>query len=150
MPGRLTVLAPMAGVVHDLAQVPDVVFSDCLVGPGCAIWPRDGDVRAPVAGRVVAARSHAVVIQADGRDVLVHLGIDTVGLGGEGFELLVGEGQTVEAGAAMARWDPVAVAGAGLSQLCPVVALQARPDDVRMLVEPGEPVDRGHPLLEWS
>lgn len=150
MPDRLRVLAPVAGTVRDLADVPDAVFGQGIVGPGLAIDPRDGEVCAPVTGVVVAARAHAVVVRGDGRDVLVHLGLDTVHLDGAGFELLVRVGEPVTAGAAVLRWDPAAVARAGLSPLCPVVALQAAPGAVRLLVRPGEVLERGVPILEWT
>lgn len=149
----LTVLAPMAGVVRALADVLDPVFAQGMVGPGVAVDPTDGRVLAPVAGVVVAIRPHALVVRADGdveRDVLVHLGIDTVGLGGEGFELLVAEGDRVAAGAPVVDWDPCAVVDAGLSATCPVIALQAGAGSVRVLVPPGGAVAAGTPLLTWS
>ncbi len=148
----LIVLAPVAGTVRLLVDVPDPVFATAMVGPGVAIEPVDGVVVAPVTGVVVAAHPHAVAIRADGesaRDVLVHLGVDTVGLGGEGFALLVAAGERVEAGAPVVRWSPDAVRGAGLSALCPVVALQAG-GGVRPLVGPGVEVAAGDPLLAWA
>ncbi|KGM10429.1 PTS sugar transporter subunit IIA, partial [Cellulomonas carbonis] len=98
----LTVLAPLAGVVRALGEVPDPVFSAELVGPGLAVDPaRDGVVAAvaPIAGTVVKLHPHAFVVAGDdGRGALVHLGLDTVQLGGEGFTLHVAEGATVAAG----------------------------------------------------
>lgn len=151
--GVLTVLAPMAGTVRALADVQDPVFAQAMVGPGVAVEPSDGRVVAPVTGVVVALRPHALVIRADGvgeRDVLVHLGIDTVGLGGAGFVLLVAEGDHVTAGAALIEWDPRAVVRVGLSATCPVVALQADVATVRVLVVAGRLVVAGTPLFTWS
>jgi len=150
VPSPLRVLAPVAGTVRDLADVPDAVFGQGIVGPGLAIDPLDGEVCAPLTGVVVAARSHALVVRGDGRDVLVHLGVDTVNLDGSGFQLLVRIGEPVTAGAAVLRWDPAAVARAGLSPLCPVVALQGKPGAVRLLVRPGDVVERGAPVLDWT
>ncbi|MES6461709.1 PTS glucose transporter subunit IIA, partial [Cutibacterium acnes] len=79
--------SPMAGDVHPLADVPDPVFAQGLVGPGVAIVPigeAEVTVVAPIAGRIVKLHPHAFVIQAEGFGVLVHLGIDTVQLDGRG------------------------------------------------------------------
>jgi PTS system N-acetylglucosamine-specific IIA component len=80
----LTVLAPVAGTVVATADIDDPVFSAGLVGPGTAVEPDDGgEVVAPITGRIVKMHPHAFVVQHDdGHAVLVHLGIDTVQLGG--------------------------------------------------------------------
>ncbi len=149
----LTVLAPVAGTVVAMADVPDPVFAGESVGPGLAIDPtRDGTVVvvSPVAGTVAKLHAHAFVIQtASGRGALVHLGLDTVQLGGEGFTLHVQEGAEVEAGDDVISWDPGQVAAGGRSPICPVVALQGAPGDVTPLAEVGAGVDAGDPLLEW-
>ena len=149
----LTVLAPVAGTVVAMADVPDPVFAGEIVGPGLAIDPtRDGVVVvvAPVAGTVVKLHPHAFVIQSDARrGALVHLGLDTVQLGGEGFTLHAREGQVVEAGDDVISWDPGQVESGGRSPICPVVALQGAPDDITALAEVGATVDAGDPLLEW-
>lgn len=133
----LVVCAPLAGRVIDLSVVPDPVFAGGMVGPGRAIVPTPdaGPVvaAAPVAGRIVKAHPHAfVVVTDDGRGVLVHLGIDTVDLKGEGFELLASEGTTVAVGDPVVRWDPAGVEAGGRSPACPVVALDAVADDVQL------------------
>ncbi|MDD9206575.1 PTS glucose transporter subunit IIA, partial [Georgenia sp. 10Sc9-8] len=98
-PVSLEVLAPVAGTVLPLADVPDPVFAEALVGPGIAVDPaREGEVSvvAPVAGTVVKLHPHAFVILASGgRGVLVHMGLDTVELRGEGFTLHAAEKDTV-------------------------------------------------------
>ncbi|MEW5535662.1 PTS glucose transporter subunit IIA, partial [Streptomyces virginiae] len=66
-----------------------------------------------------------VVVDGEGHGVLTHLGIDTVQLNGEGFELLVNKGDTVTRGQAVIRWNPAAVEALGKSPICPVVALEA-------------------------
>lgn len=150
----LTVLAPLGGVVRALADVPDPVFSAELVGPGLAVDPpRDGVVTAvaPVAGTVVKLHPHAFVVAGEGgRGALVHLGLDTVQLGGQGFTLHVAEGATVAAGDAVVSWDPAAVEAGGRSPVCPVVALDARAGTVSQVVEPGTSVAAGDPLLTWD
>ena len=115
----LTVLAPVAGTVVAMADVPDPVFAGEIVGPGLAIDPtRDGTVVvvAPVAGTVAKLHPHAFVIQSDtGRGALVHLGLDTVQLGGEGFTLHAREGDSVDAGDDIISWNPGDVEAGGRS-----------------------------------
>ena len=103
------VLAPCAGRVLALADVPDPVFAGEMVGPGVAVEPDEGrqTVVSPVAGKLVKLHPHAfVVLTDDGVGVLVHLGIDTVRLEGRGFELVAEEGATIAAGDPVVRWDP--------------------------------------------
>ena len=122
------VLAPCAGTVVPLAAVPDAVFAAEMVGPGVAIEPTAGPatVVSPVAGRVVKIHPHAFVVLAPGgAGILVHLGIDTNRLEGEGFEVLAALGDEVEAGAPMVAWDPDAVVARGLSAVVPVVVMDA-------------------------
>jgi phosphotransferase system IIA component len=80
----------------------------------------------------------------------VHLGLDTVQLGGAGFTLHVAEGDTVQAGDAVVSWDPAQVEAGGRSPICPVVALQGDPAVVTGLASVGSTVTAGDPLLEWS
>jgi sugar PTS system EIIA component len=151
--GSLTVTAPVGGVVVPLDTVEDQVFASGLLGPGCAIEPDPGESRvlAPVSGVVAALHPHAFVVRSEPeRDVLVHLGIDTVGLDGAGFTGVLGVGAVVRSGDLVVRWDVAAIVGAGLSALCPVVALQAPPDAVRWLVAPGTAVRVGEPVFEWT
>ena len=124
----LVVMAPLAGAAMMLGDVPDPVFAAGLVGPGLAIDPHEDATIAvaPVAGRLVKLKPHAfVVIDEFGRAVLVHLGIDTVTLDGDGFVVIASEGQDIAAGDPVVRWDPLRVAKRGLSPICPVVALGA-------------------------
>lgn len=119
------VLAPLPGRLVSMADVPDQVFASEMVGPGVAIDPDPGEVTvvSPIAGKAVKVHPHAFVVLApDGVGVLVHLGIDTVKLEGRGFEVLVEQGSTVEAGTPMVRWDPSTIAE-GMSPLVPVVAM---------------------------
>ena len=147
---RLSVLAPVSGRAVDLASVPDPVFSEAMVGPGRAVDPERGPLTAvsPVAGTVVKLHPHAfVVVAEDGRGVLVHLGIDTVELKGDGFELLIAEGARVAAGDAVVRWDASAVEAGGRSPSCPVIALDAQADALEL--RPVGPVAAGDELYVW-
>lgn len=137
------VSSPVGGLAAPLSEVPDPVFSQAVVGPGVAVKPRDGWAEAvsPVAGAVATLHPHAFVVTADsGVSVLVHLGIDTVKLQGEGFEPRVAKGDRVELGQPVVGWDPTDVESRGYSSVCPVVALDVPVDGLGDLREDGEVV----------
>jgi sugar PTS system EIIA component len=147
----MAVTAPLSGIAMPLHKVPDPVFAKAIVGPGVAITPSAAEqlVVAPISGRLVKLKPHAfVIVGSDGRAVLVHLGIDTVQLNGTDSELLASEGQLVAAGDPVARWHPERVIAAGLSPVCPVIALEASPDVISMVAE--GPVVAGAELFTWS
>lgn len=146
------VTSPLAGRAIGLTAVPDPVFSGAMVGPGTAIDPvrEPGEAVAPVDGVIVSLHPHAfVVVDAEGHGVLTHLGIDTVQLNGEGFELLVNKGDTVTRGQAVVRWNPAAVEVAGKSPICPIVALEATADSLSDLREDGD-MKAGDALFSWQ
>lgn len=94
-----TIKMPVDGTIIDLEQVNDPVFSQKLMGDGFAIEPTSNDIYAPINGEVISVFPHAIGIKAeDGLEVLVHVGIDTVNLGGEGFNMHVNQGDKVNAG----------------------------------------------------
>ena len=148
------VLAPVAGLVRPLADVPDPVFAEQLVGAGAAVEPADDAgptaVCAPVAGTVVKAHPHAFIVRhGSGVAVLVHVGIDTVTLDGAGFTRHVAEGDAVDAGTPVVTFDPTAVRGRGLSAIIPVVVLDSGPDSIPDLPT-GKPVGAGEQLYVWA
>ena len=147
-----TVTSPLAGAAVGLSAVPDPVFSGSMVGPGTAVDPvrERTEAVAPVDGIIVSLHPHAfVVVDADGHGVLTHLGIDTVQLNGEGFELLAAKGDTVQRGEAIVRWDPTAVEEAGKSPISPVIALEASADSLAAVLEDG-PVETSTALFKWK
>jgi sugar PTS system EIIA component len=147
-----TVSSPLAGRVIGLDAVPDPVFSGAMVGPGTAVDPvREPAVAvSPVDGVLVSLHPHAfVVLDGEGHGVLTHLGIDTVQLNGQGFEVLAAKGDTVIRGQAVVRWDPAAVEAAGRSPVCPVVALEATADLLTDLRDSGDVV-AGDTLFDWK
>ncbi|MFH8790325.1 PTS sugar transporter subunit IIA [Streptomyces roseoverticillatus] len=147
-----TVSSPIAGRAIGLAAVPDPVFSGAMVGPGTAVDPvREPHAAvSPVDGVIVSLHPHAfVVVDAEGHGVLTHLGIDTVQLNGEGFELLVNKGDTVTRGQEVVRWNPVAVEAAGKSPICPIVALEATADSLGDVRKDGD-VKAGDQLFSWQ
>jgi phosphoenolpyruvate-protein phosphotransferase len=105
---ELTLSAPLSGPVLTLAKVPDPVFASGAMGDGIAIDPLNDTLHAPCAGVVVhvARTGHAVTLRADnGAELLLHLGLDTVELQGEGFSMLVKEGARVSNGQPLLRYD---------------------------------------------
>ncbi|MEZ0449136.1 PTS sugar transporter subunit IIA [Cellulomonas sp. ICMP 17802] len=150
----LRLLSPLAGTLRPVSAVPDPVFAEGIVGPGVAIEPphvQSQTVLAPADGVIGALHPHAFALElSEGRVVLVHLGIDTVGLAGQGFTLHVDGGQTVRAGDRLITWSPLDVAAAGLATICPVVALQADSAALTVLVADGDTLQAGDPLLDWA
>ncbi len=130
-PPSVQVLAPCPGRVVAMADVPDAVFAEEMVGPGVAIEPDPGPttVVSPIAGKVLKVLPHAFVVLGDGVGVLVHLGINTVRLEGEGFEVLATQGSDVAAGDPMISWDPstlpASAGGQDVSPVVPVVVMDA-------------------------
>ncbi|GAA1361788.1 PTS sugar transporter subunit IIA [Streptomyces beijiangensis] len=147
-----SVTSPLAGRVIGLAAVPDPVFSGAMVGPGTAIDPvrEPSAAVSPVDGIIVSLHPHAfVVVDDQGHGVLTHLGIDTVQLNGEGFELLVNKGDTVKRGQEIVRWNPAAVEAAGKSPVCPIVALEATAESLSDVREDGD-VKVDDVLFTWQ
>ncbi len=105
----MRVLAPISGRAVPLAEVPDEVFAEGMAGQGCAIVPEaSGEAVAPVSGVLVKLfeGGHAFGIATDGGiEMIVHLGLDTIELRGKGFERIATEGERVEAGQPIVRFD---------------------------------------------
>lgn len=150
----VTVFAPIAGRVVAMSEVPDPVFSEVMLGPGVAIDPPPADqldVYAPIAGTVRTVLAHAVAVQSDaGHGVLVHLGLDTVEMAGTGFVLSVAKGEAVDVGHLVITWSPRDVGSSGRSAITAVVALQAEPEQLEILVSPGDEVQVGDALYRWT
>jgi PTS system glucose-specific IIA component len=133
--------SPVSGLAAPLSDVPDPVFSQAMIGPGVAVKPKQGraDVVAPVAGSVATLHPHAFVIaSAEGPAILVHLGIDTVKLDGDGFTVHVAKGDMVDAGQRMITWNPSEVESHGYSSVCPVVVLEADSEALQDIRDDGQ------------
>ena len=122
------VCAPFAAHVLPLSEVPDPVFASGVVGDGRALLPEAEvtcvTVHSPINGVVTKLKSHAAIVTSTrGLSILIHLGIDTVGLRGRGFAPLVEEGDIVDAGTPLIHWDLGPVRGAGLSPCVPVIVV---------------------------
>lgn len=123
------IMSPLAGRVVPLSDVPDPVFGKGIMGPGIAIEPTGDTAYAPGAGVVVAAQptGHAFGLLLDsGVEVLIHVGLDTVKLKGEGFDVHVAKGDRVAAGAPLVTFDRKVIEAAGYPLITPIVILNAR------------------------
>ena len=121
---NLSVLAPVSGKIIALEQVPDPVFSGKTLGDGVAIIPEDGKIYSPVNGTVTTVSStlHAYgFTTTDGVDILVHIGLETVSLNGEGFKVYIKDGDTVKEGDLIAEVDLTYLDKKGISAISPVL-----------------------------
>lgn len=121
---EINIANPIKGEVISLDKVPDEVFAGKMLGDGFAIKPRDNKVYAPVSGviRVMFPTKHAVTIKTDeGIEVLVHVGIDTVKLGGEGFQAHVQKGDSIKKGDLLITFDKKIVEEKVKSLISPVI-----------------------------
>ncbi len=147
---KLLLIAPLPGWTLPLAEVPDPVFAGAMLGDGLAIDPTGGALCAPCDGLLlsVAPTKHALTLRADnGAELLLHVGIDTVGLNGQGFEVHVAAGNRVRAGDLLLRFDLDAVARGAPSLITPLVVTNGAGFTIvrRQL---GQLVGRGEFLME--
>ncbi|WP_299090664.1 glucose PTS transporter subunit IIA [uncultured Microbacterium sp.] len=144
------VVSPLDGTAVALSEVPDPVFGGGVMGPGVAIEPTGDTVYAPGAGVVVAAQptGHAFGLQLDnGAEVLIHVGIDTVNLKGEGFDVKVKNGDRIEVGTPLVTFDRAVIEKAGYPLITPVIVLNADQFETVDPVALG-PTSHGTPLLD--
>ncbi|CAH0441671.1 phosphoenolpyruvate--protein phosphotransferase [Ralstonia pseudosolanacearum] len=144
---QLRVLAPLSGRVVPIEDVPDPAFAQKMVGDGLSIDPATDVVLAPIDGRVIdfhEARHAIVIADASGVEIMVHVGLDTVMLAGQGFEALVGKGDTVRAGQPLLRFDAALVA-AKASTLTEIVVVNG--ERVRQMDKAAGSVEAGRSVL---
>ena len=104
---KITVAAPVTGSLIDITDVKDEVFSSKMMGDGFAVEPDGDKIVAPCDGKIVllANTLHAVALEQDGVQLLIHIGLDTVELGGKGFTAFIKNGDTVKMGDALIQFD---------------------------------------------
>ena len=148
---NLALKAPLSGPVMPLSRVPDPVFSSGAMGEGIAIDPLNDCLHAPCAGVVthLARTRHALTLKADnGAELLLHLGLDTVQLQGQGFEALVQEGSRVDEGQPLLRFDLDKVARGSKSLITVLIVTNGEGFQLRPLTTTS--VEVGAPLLQLS
>ena len=146
----ITVCSPITGLAADLSTVPDEAFAGKMMGDGAAVTPEDPYVRAPEDGEVafVFDTKHAIGFVMDsGVNILIHVGIDTVKLNGEGFEALVESGQTVKKGDPMLKLDLEYLKAHAPSLASPVLCTELEDNQRIRLLKEGS-VKAGEPLFE--
>ena len=107
--------AAAKGTFVPMAEVPDEVFSQGIMGACCGVEPEEGKVYAPVDGKIsqVTDTMHALGIEAGGMEILIHVGVDTVEMNGKGFTNKVKEGQAVKKGELLMTMDLAEIKAAG-------------------------------------
>lgn len=117
----------MTGEVVDITETSDPVFSGKMVGDGVTIIPTDGDVLAPIDGKIIQMfdTGHALAIESNSIQVLIHIGLDTVELNGQGFTKIANEGQEVKQGDLLIKVDLEKIKALGKSTESPMVIVEA-------------------------
>ncbi|WP_336631185.1 MULTISPECIES: beta-glucoside-specific PTS transporter subunit IIABC [unclassified Microbacterium] len=149
--GELRIVSPVTGTAIDLAEVDDKAFSSGAMGEGFAVRPASGQFVSPVDGEIMVAMGHAYGIRtASGVELLVHIGIDTVTLGGAPFTALVAVGDRVRAGDPLATADLDAIRAAGIDTTTIVVIVNGADLDVSPSFSAGTDglLEAGEPVLE--
>ena len=152
-PADISVVSPIAGRVLDLQEGPDPVFSSGVMGEGAGIVPADGTVVAPITGDVVVATDtgHAFGIKSDDDvEILVHVGIDTVTMKGDGFTAAVVKGQRVQAGDVLVHVDLERIKAAGYSPITVLLVTNAASYTAVTSTRTGQDVQAGQDALVIS
>ncbi len=122
--GDVSFISPLAGKVMPITEVPDQVFSGKMMGDGFAIEPTEGIVNSPVSGTIMNLfpTKHAIgILSEEGKEILIHVGLDTVNLKGEGFETLVKQDDKVRQGQELLRFDLKYIKDNATSTITPIV-----------------------------
>lgn len=119
--------SPAEGELIPMAEIPDPVFSGGVMGKCVGVIPANGKIYAPVSGTVatVAATRHAVSLRGNGEEILIHAGLDTVRLNGEGFSVYVSEGENVKQGQLIMEMDPELIRARGFNPMIIVVRISS-------------------------
>lgn len=146
------IYAPITGQYIPLEKIPDEVFSQGILGQGCSIEPEEGLVVAPVNGTVtqVADTKHAVGISTeDGADFLIHVGMDTVDMKGDGFTVKVKAGDKVSCGQTLLIFDMKKIRAAGHPTTTAFV-LTNSDDFSKLEIENGKRFEKTEKIGQWE
>lgn len=122
----IVIYSPIKGKIVDISEVPDSVFSNKMMGEGIAVIPEDNIICSPVDGYVaqIFKTKHAILLKSrDDLEVIIHIGLETVNLNGEGFEVLINEGEDVIIGEKLIKVDFEFMKNKGINTIIPVVII---------------------------
>lgn len=135
------IAAPLSGKVVSITEVPDPVFSEKMMGDGFAILPSSGKVVSPIEGKVVSVfpTKHAIGLKSiNGREIIIHFGLETVALNGLGFEVMVSEGQTIKVGDLLLKVDIDKIKDRVPSIITPVIVTNLESEESIVIEKIGE------------
>ena len=118
------VCSPIEGKIVDISEVPDPVFSGKMMGEGIAVIPEGNIICSPVNGHIaqIFKTKHAILLKSDDDlEIIIHIGLETVNLNGEGFEVLINEGEEVTIGKELIKVDFEFIKNKGINTIIPVV-----------------------------
>lgn len=129
----LELYSPLKGCLIDITEVKDEVFSGKILGDGVAVMPYEGIVYSPFDGKVIQLfhTLHALTVEKDGVQILIHIGLDTVELKGEGFKSFVKEGEEVKKGQKLIEFDIDFIKSRGKDTVSPVIV--ANMDEIKSI-----------------
>ncbi|SCG82810.1 PTS system, glucose-specific IIA component [Proteiniborus sp. DW1] len=145
---EVSIVAPMTGEIIEIGKVPDKVFAEKMVGDGLAIKPTDGVVVAPCNGKVIQVfpTKHAMgLLTLEGLEILIHIGLDTVSLKGNGFKIFVEPGDNVKKGDRLLKVDLDYVSENAKSTITPIIITNI--DAVNRLLVRNGTVEKGKDVI---
>lgn len=144
---RNYVYSPSTGTTCPMEELPDSVFSGGMMGMAIGVWPEKGIAYAPISGKITAAMPHAFGITSDnGVEVLIHIGVDTVEMHGDGFNVFVKQDERVTAGEPLLTFDKNKIKKAGYKDIV-ITAILNSSDFPHLHVVPPGSVNAGEPLF---
>lgn len=146
----IVILNPVEGKVVPLSEVPDETFAQEILGKGVAVIPSSNQIVAPVDGEVVSIfdTKHAVAIKGEnGAEILIHVGVDTVKLGGKHFEAMVKDGDKVKAGDVLVEFDAEAIQAEGYPVITPVLVTNSS-DYTDVITVTGKDMNVNQPIIK--
>ncbi|MEO2210963.1 beta-glucoside-specific PTS transporter subunit IIABC [Paenibacillus amylolyticus] len=147
----MLIVSPMTGEIKPISEVEDQAFAQELMGKGIAIVPTDGKVYAPFDGVVEALyrTKHAIGLKAaNGVEILIHIGVDTVSLKGKYFNAHIEQGQTIKAGDLLVNFDPEAITSAGYNTITSIVVTNMQQYGDVLTTATSGPIRESEPLIK--
>ncbi|WJM08652.1 beta-glucoside-specific PTS transporter subunit IIABC [Paenibacillus sp. PK1-4R] len=147
----MLIVSPMTGEIKPISEVEDQAFAQELMGKGIAIVPTDGKVYAPFDGVVEALyrTKHAIGLKAaNGVEILIHIGVDTVSLKGKYFNAHIEQGQTIQAGDLLVEFDPEGITSAGYNTITSIVVTNMQQYGDVLTTATSGPIRESEPLIK--